>query len=60
MAGYVQNEGADGLATLIARFATDDRTVDLLQRKLARLIEVQSLDEMTTDCITCNRKGKIS
>jgi acetolactate synthase small subunit len=41
---YNQKEGADGLATLVAWFAAEDRNADLLVRKLTRLIEVLSVE----------------
>lgn len=57
---YVQNEGPDGLATLAACFAADDRTTDLLHRKLTRLIEVLTVDALMTDGIHPIPKGEIS
>ena len=57
---YLQNKGTEGQATLAARFAADDRTTNLLHRKVTRLIEVLTVDELMTDCIICNPKGEIS
>ena len=57
---YIQNEGTDGRATLVACFAADDRTTDLLHRKITRLIEVLTVDELRTDCIICKREEEIS
>ena len=55
---YVQNEDSDGMATMLACFAAEDRTADLLLRKLTRLIEVLSVDEMKSDAPSCDQIGE--
>ena len=56
---YVQNERSDGHATLSACFAADDRTVDLLYRKLTRLIEVLSVDDIKSDTPSCDQTDEV-
>lgn len=54
-----QADGED-LARVAAWFVADARTSDLLHRKLTRLIEVVSVDEMITECASIRGEGEIS